>query len=244
MGMSSPNSPSSPSSPLYWSSAELLTLAQQLAAARDLPPPDVLRQRIIGMLDELAREARQQEVDETAIGHARYALAAHIDEQILRSTWPGRPQWMSQPLQLTLFGENTAGEGFFTRLDALMKDEAKRDALEVYYLCLVMGFEGRYAMSPDADALPGVVETVARALGRGLPPAGKIAPHGEPTDRTRQRLRREAPMLAYSLGFVVLGVAAFLALKLSISALAGEAATELDKMTQGREPVPAEPGPR
>ena len=73
---------------------------------------------------------------------ALYAIVAFMDEQILRSQWSGRQQWMSQPLQLTYFNENTAGEGFFTRMQALEQRPNQAHVLEIYYLCLALGFRG------------------------------------------------------------------------------------------------------
>ena len=67
---------------------------------------------------------------------------AFIDERILKSNWLGRAEWMKNPLQLELFGEYTAGENFFTRMRALLNRREWSASLEVYYLCLGLGFHG------------------------------------------------------------------------------------------------------
>jgi type VI secretion system protein ImpK len=96
---------------MYWVCSDVLTLATQLASARDLPSPDVLQRRIDSLFDQMARKGQEAGIPDADIADAKYALTAFIDEQILRSPWPGRQQWMARPLQLTYYGENTAGEG-------------------------------------------------------------------------------------------------------------------------------------
>ena len=57
-----------------------------------------------------------------------------------------RDVWMSNPLQLHYFNENLAGEGFFYRLERILADPRRVEALRVYYLCLLFGFQGKYAV--------------------------------------------------------------------------------------------------
>jgi type VI secretion system protein ImpK len=82
-----------------------------------------------------------------------FALAAFADEMILSSKLPFRAAWADQPLQLTYFNENAAGEEFFTRLEVSRKlrDGGAADVLESYYLCLSLGFKGRFGGSPKLE---------------------------------------------------------------------------------------------
>jgi type VI secretion system protein ImpK len=82
-----------------------------------------------------------------------FAMVAFADEMILSSTLPFRSAWSDQPLQLTYFNENAAGEEFFTRLENARRkrDVAVDDVLESYYLCLSLGFKGRYGGSPKRE---------------------------------------------------------------------------------------------
>src|SRR2546428_552240 len=94
---------------MYWVCSDVLTLATQLATARDLPSPDILQRRIDTLFEQMAGKAREANIPEADVNDAKYALVAFIDEQIFRSPWPGRNQWMSKPLQLVYYNENTAG---------------------------------------------------------------------------------------------------------------------------------------
>jgi type VI secretion system protein ImpK len=105
------------------------------------------REQILQAFDQLERNAFEQQLPLPQTQQVKYALAAFLDELVLSSAWPGRTSWMGDPLQLKYFGEHLAGEGFFKRLNDLRQNAVKNiDVLEVYYLCLQLGFEGIYRM--------------------------------------------------------------------------------------------------
>lgn len=101
--------------------------------------------RIKSALTQLEQEASVQQISLFEVQHMKYALAVFVDETILNSTWLNRAEWMGQPLQLQYFGEHVGGEGFFKRLTDLRQMGAQyTDLLEIYYVCLQLGFEGMY----------------------------------------------------------------------------------------------------
>ena len=77
-----------------------------------------------------------------------YATVAFLDESVLNSHNPVFADWARKPLQEEMFGTQIAGEVFFQHLQQLLgrADSADlADLLEIYYLCLVLGFGGRYS---------------------------------------------------------------------------------------------------
>jgi len=79
--------------------------------------------------------------------HVRFAIFAWIDEVILNSPWNEKEQWQRQQLQRIHFQTADAGEIFFERLNTLGPHQ--NYVREVYYLCLAMGFTGRYIHEGD-----------------------------------------------------------------------------------------------
>ena len=197
----------------YWASSDLLSLGTQMRNAHDLPPPDDLQRRIGEMLDRMSRRCRELGIAEEDAVDAKYALCAYIDEQVLASPWPGRNFWVNRPLQLLYFNENTAGEGFFTRLEALRRNPARANVLAIYYACIQLGFVGKYAVQ-RGEGLAQLAEAVSLELGKDLPPPDVLAPHAEPRDGARSANRRDAPILLTGLGVLGLALVVFLALKL------------------------------
>jgi type VI secretion system protein ImpK len=208
---------------MYWVCSDVLTLATQLSTARDLPSPDVLQRRIESLFDQMLRKAHEAGIMESDAQEAKYALVAFVDEQIFRSPWPGRQQWMSKPLQLGYYNENTAGEGFFHHMDALSRDPTRAHVLEIYYLCLALGFQGIYAVRNDGDGLNSVTERAGVQLARALPQSDTFSPHGQPPDGGKRGGKSDVPIV--TLGLVALGIAliAFVSLKLILSSSADSA---------------------
>ncbi len=78
---------------------------------------------------------------------ARFAVFAWVDETILSSSWKEKGRWQGEQLQLAYYKTSEAGELFFEKLNNIGPHQ--RDVREVYYLCLVMGFQGRYCQEGD-----------------------------------------------------------------------------------------------
>lgn len=82
---------------------------------------------------------------------ARFALCAWIDEAVATSGWDQKHQWLKEQLQLVYFNTTAAGKEFFDRLAELGLH--RREVREIYYLCLVLGFTGRYCHPGEAHQL-------------------------------------------------------------------------------------------
>jgi type VI secretion system protein ImpK len=203
---------------IYWPSAPALILATQLPTAGTLPAPHDLRQRIIDVLDRMVGAARAARVSEAEIAEARYALVAFIDEQILKSSWPGRVEWMNQPLQLTLYREVTAGENFFARMRALLNHGGHESALEIYYLCLALGFRGAYGVSGNAQGLASFADAARERVVQRLPSAAKLSPSALPRDRARETRGNRGALIGLLAGCAVVVLAVVIGLRVTLSA--------------------------
>jgi type IV/VI secretion system ImpK/VasF family protein len=192
--------------PPYWCCAEAMMLAVKLPQTPNLPPPIELRQRILTALDAMVGRGRADGLSDADLAEARYALVAFIDEQILKSNWPGRAEWMGQPLQLILYGEYTAGENFFSRLRILLQQGGASLALEVYYLCLALGFRGAHGISGDHRALAGFHDAARQRVTQSWPAGSRLAPRAEPIDRLAARRTSNAPLVAMMVGSLLLAV--------------------------------------
>jgi type VI secretion system protein ImpK len=201
---------------IYWPAAPALILATQLPSAGALPAPHDLRQRIIDVLDRMVGAARAANVPEQEIAEARYALVAFIDEQILKSSWPGRVEWMNQPLQLTLYREVTAGENFFARMRALLNHGGHEFALEIYYLCLALGFRGAYGISGNAAALSSFTDAAKERVTQRLPSAAKLSPSAIPRDRAKAARGNRGALIGLVAGCAVMVLVVIVSLRLSL----------------------------
>jgi type VI secretion system protein ImpK len=114
------------------------------------------------------QEARKRGYNSDAIQLAVFAVVAFLDESILNSRNPLFADWPRKPLQEELFGTHMAGEVFFQNLQKLLgqtDSQELADLLEVYYLCVLLGFGGRYSMGNKGD-LRAIMDAVGEKIRR------------------------------------------------------------------------------
>jgi len=129
------------------------------------PAPAALRSQLLALLAPLPAAATALGVPSEEIEEARFALVAWADEVILKASWPGRDDWLREPLQMQLYRTNRAGNEFFAHLGRLRPEQSA--AREVYFLALALGFEGQYQGQPaELRALIAREYEVLRAAGR------------------------------------------------------------------------------
>lgn len=120
------------------------------------------------------------------IRNATLAIVAFLDESILTSNNPVFSSWHSMPLQEEMFGHHVAGETFFDNLEKLMSRPDSHDVadvLEVYALCLLLGYKGRYGLSgPEATRpiIDSALDKIRRVRGplTGLSPSWAVPEGG------------------------------------------------------------------
>lgn len=152
------------------------------------------REQILANFIAMEKAAFEQQIGMVEFKDAKYALAAYVDEVILTSTWSGRLEWMSRPLQLEFFGEHTAGEGFFTRLANLRQGgEDNLHLLELYYYCLQLGFEGVYKIKGLEHLMALQVDLRAQIDGYNGPVKTQLSPEGLPGNVFINQVRRHVP---------------------------------------------------
>lgn len=160
---------------------EAFTAAVRLRSHRQrVADADAFRDQIKQLLVQANRDATQAGYDRRSVKLALYAYVAFLDESVLGSGEPGLASWPRQSLQEEVFGDFVAGETFFSHLDDLLgRQDADElaDLLEVFLLCLLLGFRGRYTVDRGTlDArIRATREKIARIRG-GREPLSSLWP--------------------------------------------------------------------
>lgn len=128
---------------------ELLTATVRLRTTPGEAPTDAdaFRAQVRRLISGANQEGRRIGYSEQDVGYALYAVVAFLDETVLAMGHPVFRSWQGKPLQEEIFGVNVGGDVFFQYLEALMaRDDSAvlSDVLEVFQLCLLLGFRGRY----------------------------------------------------------------------------------------------------
>ena len=111
---------------------------------------------------------------------SRYALVAWIDDVLIEAPWEGRQWWEENALEVEIFNTRDAYTAFYAKA-AEAATLTQKNALEVFYVCVVLGFRGLYRdasavvmadqlhLPPDLAAWTKQTALAIR-LGQGRPP--------------------------------------------------------------------------
>jgi len=145
--------------PRQWSLAvafqEVFTAIARLRSGRQaVSDAATFRNQMKHALQSAEQEARNGGYPPEDVKLAVFATVAFLDESVLNSQNPIFADWSRMPLQEELFGVHVAGEVLFQNLKQILSrpdSTATADLVEVYVLCLLLGYRGRYGLSGGAE---------------------------------------------------------------------------------------------
>ena len=127
----------------------ILTVIGRVHTGRQkLRDPEDFRARMKQALAEVASTAARRGYAVEDVQEGTFAVVAFLDEAILTAPDSSAGNWVGKSLGEELFDQRSAGELFFKRLKELRANRDSQElaeVLEVYYLCLLLGYEGKFA---------------------------------------------------------------------------------------------------
>ncbi len=180
---SAPQAPSRPEN-MALIFQELFTAVVRLRSNRQaVSDSDSFRHHIREAVKNAAQDAHNKAGYSTDdIRKGTLAVIGFLDETILNLQSPLFANWPRQPLQEELFGTHMAGEVFFQNLQELLgrnDSEDLADLLEVHYLCLLLGYSGRYSLGNRGE-LQSIMDATARKIRRIRGDFAGLAPGWKP----------------------------------------------------------------
>lgn len=208
----------------------LLLMIQRRQVPEHLPAFSTAIKQFFSRIENTATTAGIASED---IHAAKYALCATIDELILSaSDCPFRDQWELNPMQLVMFGDQLAGDKFFTYLEELRSKGAIRlQALEVYHLCLLLGFQGKYRLE-GSEQLGYLTARLGEELVFLKGKRTAFAPRWASPDSVVHLLRRQVPLWTPALVLGIVGAISFTAFSLTLSSNTQKQMALLDNVIQ------------
>lgn len=172
---------------------ETLTVVVRLRSNRQaVGDPQAFRSQISLALQSAGQDAVRLGYAPEDVRVATFAIVAFLDESILNSHNPAFNDWVRKPLQQELFGVDVAGEIYFRNIDHFLgrsDSQELADVLEIYQLCLLLGYRGRYSAGSNAE-LRNVARILAERIQRirggsfsplpWIPPAEAVGPPTDP----------------------------------------------------------------
>jgi type VI secretion system protein ImpK len=147
------------------------------------PSPEEERLRMRGLIDQA--DAIWGHTPDAEL--AKYAIVSWIDEMLVaEAPWQGSEWWKNNSLEWEYFKTQDRSEQFYVKAKEA-SSLRRKDALEVFYVCVVMGFRGLYrdlnraASFSEVLQLPPDLDTWARQaamsiqLKLGRPPISEVS---------------------------------------------------------------------
>jgi type VI secretion system protein ImpK len=182
--------------PLVAASALLLSEVVRLKTHAAAENFDALNERLNVAIKLFEHRALQEGVEGGQVMAARYVLCTVVDEAVVTTPWGNESAWSQMSLLSTFHNETFGGEKFFQLLEHLSRNPVKHLAmLELMYICLSLGFEGKYRVLPrgmlELEAIRDSLYRQIRQLRGDIP--RELSPHWEGLKEGRRRLVRIVP---------------------------------------------------
>ena len=155
-----------------------------------------LNHQLTNGIKQFEMQALHEGAESSQVMAARYVLCTVLDEAVVTTPWGNQSEWSQMSLLSSFHNETFGGEKFFQLLEHLSRNPVKHlPMLELMYLCLALGFEGKYRVLPrgmlDLEAIRDSLYRQIRQLRGDV--ARELSPHWEGLRDQRRRLVRIVP---------------------------------------------------
>ena len=217
------------SNALSTAAAPLLMLLSQVRGLPSHSDVNGLHQQVIGLVQKFEADAIAAGVSTEHVASARYALCAALDEMVLSTPWGSESIWSTHTLLTTFHKEAWGGEKFFQILDRLKADVPRNlDLLDLMYLCLALGFEGKYKIQERGMVqIANIREELYRLIRQHRGEFEKqLSPHWRGVEDRRNPLARFVPLWVVASVLLAVLVGLFVSFRFAL-ARAGQPIDEI-----------------
>ncbi|HWV16212.1 MAG TPA: type IVB secretion system protein IcmH/DotU [Cellvibrio sp.] len=183
--------------PLVNACSTLIAVFDQTRRAVSHPDVGGLYQRLMNEIKTFEERARDLGIKPEIILSARYLMCSVVDEAVLNTPWGTNSGWGQRTLLSVFHGETSGGEKSFLICDRMRQSPAENlDILELFYICLNLGFEGKYRlMNRGRDALDQLREELFAIIRRHRGEYERaLAPHWMGLGNTRNPITEYVPL--------------------------------------------------
>lgn len=206
--------------PLVSAAMPLLTTAPRIRHMVQHPNPAGLKDALSEGIRKFEGQARADGLPNDQIIAARYVLCTLLDESAASTPWGGSGVWSAQSLLVQFHNETWGGEKVFQLMSKLAENiPANRNLLELLYVCLAFGFEGRYRVLDNGRAqLDSVRQRLAQLLRQGRPEPDKaLSLRWKGEEAKAARLRDGIPLWVIAAFTGLLLLAIYIGFRFSIN---------------------------
>lgn len=233
--------------PLVAAAAPLLSAAPRIRSMAQHPNPAGLKDALADGIRKFEAQARAEGLPNEQVVAGRYILCTLLDESAASTPWGGSGVWANQSLLVQFHNETWGGEKIFQLMSKLAENiPANRHLLELLYVVLSFGFEGRYRVANDGKAqLDSIRTRLSQMLKQQRGGAGDraLSPRWEGVPAKDGRLGEGVAMWVVMAFAALVLMAVYVALRLSINGHSDPVFATLRGLDVKAAPVVAPPPP-
>jgi type VI secretion system protein ImpK len=231
--------------PLVSAAMPLLAAAPRVRHTARHPNPAGLKDALAEGVRKFESQARAQGLPNEQVIAGRYILCTLLDESAASTPWGGSGAWSANSLLVLFHNETWGGEKVFQLMSKLAENvEGNRNLLELLYVVLALGFEGRYRVIQNGQAqLDSVRQRLAQMLRQGQTPEKALSPRWQGETGRGQRLTDGIPLWVVATATAVLLALVWAGLKLALIQSADPLFAKLQAMDVKSVQVTAAPPP-
>jgi type VI secretion system protein ImpK len=225
--------------PLVAAAAPLLQLMARLPNTVNPPDPGELRERAVRAMHNFERRVRDLDLPRELLPPAHYALCASIDDVVLNTPWGSTGVWDTNSLTSIFHKQTISGERFFQLLAQMRQNPGLYlPVIELMYLCMSLGVQGQYRLSPRGPAELDRLreETYAVIVRQRQAPEPELSPHWKGIAAPYRGVRATVPVwVAASLALAVLA-GLFVWLSITLNAASDDLFARMQAVPPSRMP--------
>ena len=231
--------------PLVSAAMPLLAAAPRVRHTARHANPMALRDALSEGVRKFEAQARAQGLPNEQVIAARYILCTLLDESAASTPWGGAGAWSANSLLVQFHSETWGGEKVFQLMSKLAENvEGNRHLLELLYVVLALGFEGRYrVINNGRTQLDGVRTRLAQLLGQGHTPERALSPRWQGHAAKGPRLMDGLPLWLIASGFLLLLALSYMGLRFALASSADPIFAKLQALDAKKVQVTAAPPP-
>ncbi len=190
--------------------SDILVLAGSLRTLEPSNSIEQLRADIENLFSNFQLQLKQRNTPEEITLTARYMLCCLIDELVLTTPWGIESSWSHQTLLGKYHNETSGGEKFFLIINKLLEQAQRNiDLIELSYLCLSLGFRGKYRLSQTGENdVSQIAQMLYQPLSLHRPTSPELSPSWQSDAKPEKTFESKVPPILFFLilGFVCIAV--------------------------------------
>jgi type VI secretion system protein ImpK len=225
--------------PLIDAAAPILALVSKLASTMDHNDVEGLGRMVRGEFAAFEKRTASLDLKSGVLQACHYALCATVDDVASNMPWGAKNVWADQSMARVFHMDTSGGERFFHLLNHFERDpEAHGEVIELFYLCLSLGFQGRFRILPEGAAELAVLRgRLHRLLRRRRGEvAAELSPHWRGVTAPHRPLTSYLPLWVMGVGLAVLLLIVFLGFRLALGAASEVLFAELAELPKISKP--------